>query len=147
MLTASRLREVLRYDPETGEFHSLPRQGWRRKCGSMSKGYLRIKIDGHSYLAHRLAWLWMTGEWPDDEVDHRNRIKTDNRWSNYRPATRLVNCNNRSLSKNNSSGTNGVGWHKNSGKWRVRLRGKSHGSFLTKEEAIACSEDVLLSRV
>jgi HNH endonuclease len=135
MLTLSRLREVLHYDPETGEFRSLKRKGWRRKCGSISRGYLRIKIDGRNYLAQRLAWLWMTGEWPEDEVDHRNRVKLDNRWCNFRPATRLINCNNRSLSKNNTSGTNGVGWA--NGKWRVRLRGKFHGYFPTKDEAVA----------
>ena len=136
MLTLSRLREVLHYDPETGEFRSLKRTGWRRKCGSISRGYLRIKIDGHSYLAQRLAWFWMTGEWPEHEVDHRNRIKLDNRWTNFRPATRLQNCNNRSLSKNNSSGVNGVDWHKRVKRWRVRLRGEFHGYFPTREEAV-----------
>jgi|SRR5277367_5036257 len=134
MLTLSRLHEVLHYDPETGEFRSLKRHGWRRKCGTISRGYLRIKIDGRSYLAQQLAWFYMTGEWPENEVDHRNRTKLDNRWTNFRPATRLQNCNNRSLSRNNTSGANGVGLHK--GKWRVRLRGKFHGYFPTRDEAV-----------
>jgi HNH endonuclease len=137
VLTLSRLHEVLHYNPETGEFRSLKRKGWRSKCGSISRGYLRIKIDGRSYLAQRLAWLWMTGAWPEHEVDHRNRVKLDNRWSNFRPATRLINCNNRSMSKNNTSGVNGVDWHKRVKRWRVRLRGKFHGYFPTKEEAVA----------
>lgn len=134
MATIDRVRELIDYDPLTGEFRSRKRRGWKSKCGSISRGYLRIKIDGRSYLAHVLAWAIMTGKWPDREIDHRNRVKLDNRWENYRLATRLQNCNNRSLSRNSPSGVNGVTQLR--GKWRVRLRGQFLGYFPTKEEAI-----------
>src|SRR5262245_469390 len=93
MLTADRLRELLRYEPDTG------RWTWRAstnrlrirpgdEAGTLSKfGHRGIKVFGRRYQAHRLAWLYMTGEWPKRHVDHKNGIADDNRWSNLRLAT------------------------------------------------------------
>lgn len=91
MLTRERLLEVLRYEPETGHFY------WRvfrttkakadARAGSVTRyGYERITVDFVTYQAHRLAWLYMTGEWPP-LIDHRDGCKTNNAWSNLRLAT------------------------------------------------------------
>ena len=84
-LTAARLRKMLHYDPETGVFTRL----WTGNVTGCpdAKGYLRIAADGRSYRAHRLAVLYMTGAWPSEQIDHINQVRTDNRWSNLRPAT------------------------------------------------------------
>jgi hypothetical protein len=112
-LTQKRLKALLIYSPKTGQFT------WREARGSKSagalagvhcarRGYVLIRVDGILYLAHRLAWLYMKGAWPSREVDHRNRIADDNRWSNLRLATKPQNGANSSLSVRNSSGVKGV---------------------------------------
>lgn len=143
MLTAERVREVLEYDPETGLFTYLVRVS---KCihvgdvaGSMNKscGYRMIQIDGVRRTAHRLVWLWMTGEWPADEVDHINHDRTDNRWSNLRAASRVQNRVNTPRSRSNKSGLKGVSRHRRSGKWRSQVGGRHLGLFDCPIEAHA----------
>jgi hypothetical protein len=92
-LTQAGLRALLSYDPETGAF---TRRSTDRVTGSpnRTRGYVYVSIGCKAYLAHRLAFLWMTGEWPAAEVDHINRDRFDNRWNNLRPATRQENCGN-----------------------------------------------------
>ena len=102
-LTAERLRDLLDYDPETGIFRCRRGRG-RTPAGAIAgspygKGYLGIKIDYRLYYNHRLAWLYMTGEWPKDQVDHKNRIRDDNRWENLREATNGQNTVNSVRSK------------------------------------------------
>jgi hypothetical protein len=140
VLTAARLREVLNYNPETGKFtwKARTKNRWRETVGNTSKQrhtIVRITVDYGQYKAHRLAWLWMTGEWPSSEIDHINRDPLDNRWVNLRLATRSQNHRNHRLYKNNTSGTNGVIWHEDGKRWVVQILGKYHGSFKTKEEA------------
>src|ERR1700740_3455440 len=97
MLTAKRLRELLDYDPATGMFTWLiNRQGrGARKGGEAGTingdGYRQITIDQVIYPCARLAVLWMTGSWPKRLVDHRNLIKSDDRWRNLRQATHSQN--------------------------------------------------------
>lgn len=91
-LSADRARQVLSYDPITGIFRWQLSASARRMAGqiagTLSKwGYIRIRVDGYMYYAHRLAWLIQTGSFPVGHIDHRNRIKSDNRWKNLRPAT------------------------------------------------------------
>lgn len=112
MLTAERLRELLHYDPKTGAFTWIVA---RPKCrvgevagGLTEKGYRKIRIDGRKYLAHRLAWLYMTGEWPADEIDHERSERDDNRWVKLRPADRLTNQRNQKRFRTNTSGVTGV---------------------------------------
>jgi hypothetical protein len=101
MLTQERLKQLLVYDPETGVFtHKVTRQGVRAgtRAGTIGiKKYVGLRIDGGRYTAHRLAFLWMIGSFPEFEVDHINRIRYDNRWSNLRAATRQQNCRNSPL--------------------------------------------------
>jgi hypothetical protein len=116
MLTQSRLKEILKYSPDTGEFvHLVQKKGGRGiKPGDVagdfcSYGYRRIGIDGKRYRACRLAWLYMTGEWPEKHVDHVNGIRSDDRWENLRSASIRQNAFNRGVSQRNSVGIKGVG--------------------------------------
>lgn len=98
-LTAARLREVLRYDPLTGICTWLVRAAHRRwpgeEAGSPSKdGRIRIRIDGELFYRYRLAFLYMTGAWPTETVDHINGDRTDDRWSNLRDVSQAVNSQN-----------------------------------------------------
>ena len=90
-LTVEILREMLDYNPETGEFRWRVDPTGRHPVGSLaghrgSKGYWFVTIRGEGYAAHRLAWLYMTGAWPRDQLDHKTRRKDDNRWNSLREA-------------------------------------------------------------
>lgn len=116
MLTAERLREVLSYDPLTGLFTWLVSRG-KAKAGNAAgvltdSGYVVIGVDSVRYYAHRLAWLYMKGEWPAGDLDHDNVRSDDNRWDNLRPATESQNGANRRVQRNNKLGVKGVCVHK-----------------------------------
>lgn len=143
-LTADRLRELLNYDPGTGVFTRKVGRAGNAKEGEVAgyrsrKGYRVIKIDCRPYKAHRLAWLYETGAWPADLIDHINGIKDDNRFVNLREATNAENIQNAKRFKSNSSGFKGVSFLR--GRWssRIRIGGKSKwlGWFYTPEEAYA----------
>ena len=145
-ITADRLRELLHYDPNTGLFtwkvspsHSVEVGTFAGSC--YRKGYIKIQIGRRRYSAHRLAFLYMKGEWPTDHVDHRDRNTSNNRWSNLRDATNAQNILNRGRQTNNTSGRAGVHWAANMGKWqaRVALNGTrvNLGYFDKIEDAIA----------
>jgi hypothetical protein len=142
MLTAERLRELMTYHPETGLFTYLIRRPRSRivpgtvRAGSLdSCGYPCLDIDGKRYKAHRLAWLWMTGSWPEPEIDHRNGDPSDNRWVNLREATSQQN-------KRNRAGVAGVSFDKSRsrGQWMARVSGRTIGRFSTREEALAARQ-------
>jgi len=146
MLTAERLRDVLNYDPETGVFTWRKRISIRIKVGSRAgrvnwKGYRMIGIDGALIMEHRLAWLYVYGEWPDRQIDHINRDKSDNRIANLRLATNSQNHINKGLQKNNTSGFKGVIWEPSLGKWRARIKINGKNKYLgvhrTREAAAA----------
>src|ERR1700735_5474446 len=110
-LTHERLLQALKYERKTGLFFWKIRgrgirTGAEAGC-TRSDGYVVITLDGRHYLAHRLAVVYVTGGWPLDEVDHRNTIKSDNRWRNLRQATHAQNSHNASAKKNNTSGFKG----------------------------------------
>jgi hypothetical protein len=106
-------------------------------AGTISEGYVLIWIDGRFYRAHRLAHLYMTGEWPSKDMDHRECARADNRWGKIRPATRAQNLCNAPRRKDNTSGHKGIDWMKKQGKWRVRVNSKFFGVFTKLEDAIA----------
>lgn len=143
-LTAERAREVFDYDPITGALYWRIRMNNRRAGSSVggrptSAGYLTVGVDGIRYTQSRVIWLWMTGEWPRNEVDHRNRIKSDNWWLNLRDATRLENVRNIAQARrDSSSGVRGI-YLVRGRRWRASIRtgGRSvHlGYFSTKEAA------------
>lgn len=123
-LTQARVRDLLFYDPATGEFW-WKRHGPGRNAdvpaGCFDQhGYRVICIDYVLHRAGRLAWLYVHGEFPD-EVDHKNRVRDDDRIENLRMADRAGNNRNRGLNKNNTSGCKGIYWSKPHGKWHARV--------------------------
>lgn len=145
-LTHARLLYVIHYDPESGAFTRIGRSGKRTDLigaeagGPTSDGYLRIAVDDRRYRAHRLAWFYMTGQWPKPEVDHKNTLRIDNRWQNLRLATSTINKENRRKANSNSAiGLLGVS--KRNDKFAARItvnRKERHlGVFDTPEQAHA----------
>lgn len=104
-----------------------------------TNGYVYVFFDGRLHLAHRLAWLYMTGQEPPEDIDHKDRDRTNNRWSNLRLATRSQNL----MNKGSSRGFKNIYQHK-SGRFRVKVKADSvthHGGyFATREEAAARAE-------
>lgn len=146
-LTCEQVKQVIRYEHETGRFFWLSRTGGTAIEGREAKGtvgvrgYTHIGILGGIYKAHRLAFLFVTGEWPSGEVDHINGNKSDNRFSNLRISDRTTNQQNkRTANRNNKTGMLGVGAHK-TGAWQARIwvngKNKSLGLFKSPELAHA----------
>lgn len=142
-ITQARLKEVLRYDADTGAFtwkvSTAPRTTPGNSAGTLHKhGYILIQIDGKSYRAHRLAWLYQTGQVPVGMLDHKDTNKANNVFSNLRPATRTLNAENQRVAhKNNAVGLLGVSKCRNRFAARIRKDGKDiHiGVFDTPQEA------------
>ena len=153
MITQEYLKKRLHYEPNTGVFVWISNSsttdliGKVAGCRTGTRGYTTIVIKGVSYLAHRLAFLYMTGSIPK-YVDHKNQLRLDNRWSNLRPTTPSQNASNSKLPRSNTSGYRGVSWNANSKKWQshVRINGKSTtiGLYLCKHHAFC--EYVIASR-
>ena len=143
-LTAARLRKILHYSKSTGLFRWRVRPSNRVHigdvAGTMSHGYVSIRIDGVAHHAHRLAHLYVIGRWPKFEIDHKNRKRSNNRWRNIREATHAQNGHNKSAQSNNVSGFKGV-WRRSNciARWSsmIKVRGKNiHlGMFGTPEAA------------
>lgn len=139
----ARLRELLHYDAETGVFTWLVNRGPARIgaiAGSKTgHGYIVISIDCQRYYAHRLAWLYVFEEWPEDQIDHKNGNGCDNRIANIRECTNAQNCQNLGVHRSNTSGLTGVRWDQSRSKWAAQIRkgGKiiPLGRFNTKEAA------------
>jgi hypothetical protein len=140
-LTQKRLKEVLHYDPETGMFTRKTNCGGA-KIGDIAGcindiGYITISIDYKKQHAHRLAFLYMEGYLPEDDVDHINRIRNDNRWENLRHVSKSCNSRNLGISKHNKSGITGVYW--NGSKWCsqicIKNKTKALGTFENKTDA------------
>jgi hypothetical protein len=119
-LTQAILKSLLTYDPETGVFTWRVSRGTRcagSLAGANSQGYIRIKLSGVQYMAHRLAWLYVNGNLPTLEIDHINRLRNDNRIENLRLATHSQNTRNANIRTDNKTGVRGVSWHKQSRSW------------------------------
>jgi HNH endonuclease/AP2 domain len=144
-INADYLREVINYDPETGEFvwrKPRRRTDWSgRKAGTKSCRYIVIRINAHTYVAQRLAWLHFYGSWPNGDVDHINGDPIDNRIKNLRVATVSENLANSKTNIRNTSGFKGVSRIKKTGKWcaYIRIMGKSInlGHYDRIEDAIS----------
>lgn len=120
--SADRLREMIDYDPVSGSM--TWKQSPRNRTlpgdpvGSInSEGYLIVNLDRHKIRAHRVAWAIFHGEWPAVEIDHHNRIRTDNRIANLRPATRGLNNQNSGIRSDSKTGVKGVCFRKDVGKF------------------------------
>lgn len=144
VLTAEVLRQLLDYEKDTGEFTWKSPLANRVRPGDKAgqrdgHGYRQITICNRAHLAHRLAWLYTYGEWPDGQIDHKNRDRSDNRISNLRLASNTQNRANSGLGKNNKSGVKGVHWYPTYNKWvaviRVAKKSRFLGYFEDKEAA------------
>jgi len=143
-LTIDRLREVLEYDPEAGVFkwkisprnRTLPGDIAGRKN---SNGYMIVTVDKQTVRLHRVAWAVTHGRWPEADIDHINGVRDDNRIENLREATRGQNCQNTARRTDNRTGSKGVHFRKDTGKYSasITVDGKTIylGSFCTLEEA------------
>lgn len=160
-IDAELIRTLLDYDPTTGVFRWKPRtpdmfetelhttehmcKTWNsRYAGNIidtkdRNGYTQIIIFKRKYRANRIAWLYITGCWPTDLIDHDNTNTSDDRFDNLRPASFSQNQANRRLSSNNRSGVKGVSWCSKRNKWRAVIqinRKQIHiGYFDTIDEA------------
>lgn len=136
-ISTKKIRILFRYSPRTGNLywaHSNRRAGF-----ITTGGYRYISIDKEWYLEHRIIWALVTGEHPKNKIDHKNKTRADNRWSNLREATNYQNALNRKIQSNNKSGLKGVCKLANCNRWRAQIvvRGKHKclGLYATKEEA------------
>jgi HNH endonuclease/AP2 domain len=125
MLTQAELKKHVHYDPDTGIFTRIKHSN-ASPAGSIlgcnSRGYLVFYVCNKLYRAHRLAWLYYYGRWPEHHLDHINRIRSDNRIANLREVDDQKNAFNTSLSKNNTTGYIGVAWHKQQNKYRAFIK-------------------------
>ena len=141
MLTQSELKKILSYDQETGDFTWLvgAKMAGKIAGSAHNKGYLKISNNGKCYLAHRLAWLYVNGTMPLNEIDHINGARNDNRIANLRACVKQENLWNVKVRSDNLSSFKGVSWHKVSGKWRAQIviygNSKHLGIFSTAELA------------
>jgi hypothetical protein len=148
------VRQHFDYNPETGELR------WRigsrrRKAGELAggavkseKGRMSLGFQNKDYKVHIIAWVCQTGEWPKHQIDHINENPSDNRWENLRAATKSQNMRNISKIKSNTSGFKGVGWHKQTEKWRAYIiaDGRTYhlGLFPSKEDAAKAYADAAI---
>ena len=139
----SRLKELLSYDPATGNLSWLVQRG---KCAAgkiitcqNGSGYIVVRVDNVLLRAHRVAWAIINNEWPAKEIDHINGNRSDNRIENLRIANRFENMKNIKKAKTNKSGFKGVSWHKQGNFWQAHIRADNKnyylGHYATPEEA------------
>lgn len=151
MLTHIRLLELLEYDTDTGLFVWNVSRGGRLK-GSFAgrinaRGYVTIRIDNIDYYAHRLAWMYVYGKFPDQEIDHIDRDTLNNSIHNLRDVSRLENTRNKGNNSNNTSGYKGVSLYARLGKYRAQIsikgKNKDLGLFDTPEEASSAYQEAV----
>ena len=140
MLTQEQLKEILHYCPETGIFTRKIKTS-HKKVGQVfgckgRAGYLSSSIDGKVYKSHRLAFLYMTGSFPLEQVDHINQVKHDNRWENLRDVTAGENLKNQSMQRRNTSGCTGVRWDEARQKWNAQISADGKMKWLGRFDCI-----------
>lgn len=151
-LTQAQLKELLHYEPETGLWTRLVAKTGKVRNRKTTKGvtnyagYLTLGVDYKVYKAHRLAFLWMTGEWPTEQVDHINGVRDDNRWCNLREVTQQENQRNAKRSVKNTSGVTGV--YLDGSVWlaHIKVNNKSInlGRFKGFDEAVSARKEAEL---
>ena len=149
LITQDQLKSLLTYDPATGEFRWAAKRS-RCTIGAVAgtqtyHGYTTIKLNAVTYRAHRLAWLYQYGVWPDGELDHINRVRSDNRIANLRETTRFLNCQNRV--KSDTAHSKHIGVSRAAGKkgWRayIDVNGtrKYLGQYVEETDALAARKN------
>jgi len=130
-ITVESIRRIFDYNPDTGNLIRKNKDnyshGYKPSCmGKIAgnyndQGYIRVYVLGNSYRAHRLIWAWVYGYWPENDIDHINGCRSDNRLSNLREATCSENMRNAKKYKSNSSGTTGVVYDKKTDKYVAQI--------------------------
>lgn len=145
-LTADCARFLFNYEPETGIF--TRRDHPHRTVGALSDGYLLFKVSGRTYRAHRVAWLYMYGQWPADQIDHINGDRADNRIANLRACSNAVNMQNqRNATAKSKTGILGVSFIKQKRKphrWRAHIKVNKKDIFLGTFESAQEARDAYL---
>lgn len=151
-ITQQYLRELLNYDPETGIVSwksSRKKTIIGKRAGTSAKvgrereklGRRQICINGKIYMEHRLIWLYMTGSWPEQVIDHIDGNGLNNKWNNLRTCSQSDNSCNSRIMKNNTSGIKGLHWDKANRKWLVYIcrngKNKNLGRYADKNQALA----------
>lgn len=147
MITCDDVRQYFDYDPSTGVMkRTCKPDRWGNilphdyEPSSISSGYRTANFKGKVYKIHRLIWLYVYGNFPENDLDHINGDRLDNRLCNLRSVTRSQNTQNRGVGKNNKTGCIGVNWESNVGKYRVRIsvngERKCLGFFTDLTEAV-----------
>lgn len=149
LITIEELKRQIHYNRETGNFTWLTdskKGGF--KAGRITKskdvyGYSQISINKKVYKAHRLAWFYVTGEWPKNQIDHINHIRDDNRFSNLIECDNQKNHLNRPMQRNNTTGIVGVNFNKNSWVASITFEGVRYhlGRFKDRDDAIAARKN------
>ena len=150
ILTHARVRELLDYNPYTGDLRWKVRRGGTANAGTFAAtlethsktGYqrYRVQIDCKSYTASRIIWLWMTGEFPKHQIDHEDQDSLNNKWDNLRDIPNQQNHKNRHKQRNNIRGAMGVSKRKDCNTYRARIMvdgiNIELGGFNNKADAI-----------
>lgn len=158
-LTFEIANDLLRYEADTGRMFWRERdkewfpdeRAWKvwntRYAGAEAfttpdgDGYLKGRLLGERYRAHRVIWLLHTGSWPSDQIDHINGNKSDNRIENLRDVSGQENLRNQRRRSTNTSGYAGVSWHKRDNRWSAQIwhdgRKRHLGLFKSRDEAVA----------
>jgi len=156
-ITADYVRQIFAYDENSGNLiwknRPIEHFATQRACGTWNKrfagkraghitaaGYILIEISGKPFLAHRLVWLYVNGNWPNNQIDHINGIRQDNRIFNLRDVLHKTNGKNTKMPSHNTSGHIGVSFHKKAKKWRAYIKVNQKnlhlGIFNSKADAI-----------
>lgn len=160
-MTYELVRKLMDYDPHTGVFLWRERSPdffnyttnpvrmcntWNTKCRNKvvgfknRKGYIELRFFKRTYFLHRLAFLYMEGYLPENQVDHINRIRDDNRWCNLRVVSQQCNSRNCGLAKNNKTGVTGVYFSKKDKRWvakiKVNYKSIDLGGFINFNDAV-----------
>ncbi|PHM45892.1 hypothetical protein Xmau_00283 [Xenorhabdus mauleonii] len=150
MLTFEEAKRLLNYDPAMGVFT------WKVKVNSSvhagdvagwddGSGYIRIKIKGKAYKAHRLAWFMHYGEWPNMNIDHIDRCRSNNEIQNLRLASHYENSVNKGKRTNNKSGIKGVNWEVKNKKWKAQIQADGKKIYLGLFDDIELAEIVVMA--
>lgn len=131
------LRQFVFYDASTGFFERLKGTGKGASVGVKTKGsldkstgYRKISVKGKQYYSHRLAWLYMTGRWPADQIDHKNEVRDDNRFENLREANNSQNNQRSKARLDSKTKVLGVSWHKKAKKYVAQIRNCNQTIYL-----------------
>lgn len=146
-LTQQRVKQLLTYKPDSGEFFWKTHRSKLGKTATFNRGlgYLGLRIDGHQYSAHRVAFLYMLGAWPAQVVDHINGKRDDNRWINLRDVSHALNLQNRTGPVKARSGVRGVFWNAKAQRYAAKYMTEGKNNYLGLFDTVEQAEAALVA--